>query len=97
VTNQWQDASAAAAGVRDQVIRRPYLTLGLAVGIGYLVGRGVSMSVLATLLGVSARAAVGSAVESFLRDASAPADRKSSRKKEDRSHAPGDREEYFVP
>ncbi|HME72563.1 MAG TPA: hypothetical protein VKM54_22265 [Myxococcota bacterium] len=97
MTSQWQDASAAVEGVREQVIRRPYLTLGLAVGIGYLVGRGVSMSVLTTLLGVSARAAVGSAVESFLRDASAPADRKSSRKKEDRSHAPGHREEYFVP
>ena len=55
------------------------------------------MSVLSTLLAVSARAAVGSAVESFLWDATVPADRKGPRRRENRSHAPRDREDYFVP
>ena len=69
MTNRRDEVAAAAERIRDQVSRQPYLTLGLAGAVGYFVGRGVSMNVLATLFGVSARTALGSAVESFLRDA----------------------------
>ena len=89
MTSRKDEVSAAAARIRDQVSRQPYLTLGLAGVLGYFVGRGMPMGVLATVLGVSARAAVGSAVEGFLRDASAAGPEPISKDGGERN-APGD-------
>ena|GEM_PF-5597646 len=89
MTSRRDEVSAAAERIREQVCRQPYLTLGLAGALGYFLGRGVPMSVLATLAGVSARAAAGSAVESFLRDAPAAGRESVSNEGED-GNAPAD-------
>jgi hypothetical protein len=62
------DAATLAAEVRgttadleryltDQVKRRPYRTLGVAAGIGYVVGGGLSSRLTAVLLGAATRLA----------------------------------------
>lgn len=96
MTSRLDKASAAVEEVRDHVSRQPYVTLGVALGIGYLVGRGFSMKVLSTVLGMSARVALGSAVESYLRDPSALTDRQGSRNRETIRHAPRHRKEHFA-
>ena len=82
MTSRLDKASGAVEEIREHVSRQPYVTLGVALGIAYLVGRGFSIRVLSTLLGMSARVALGSAVDSYLRDPSALTDRQGSRNRE---------------
>ncbi len=65
------DKTSAIDEIACHMSREPYVTLGVALGIGYLVGRGFSTNVASTLLGLSVRVALSSAVESYLREASA--------------------------
>jgi hypothetical protein len=88
MTSRWDEVSAVTERICEQVSRQPYLTLGLAGALGYFVGRGVPMGVAATLFGVSARTALGSAVERFLRDPSAGG-RENVLKEGGESNAPG--------
>jgi ElaB/YqjD/DUF883 family membrane-anchored ribosome-binding protein len=63
------DAQALAAAVQDataglegcltaQVTRRPYSTLGVAAGIGYALGGGLSAQLTAIVLGAATRLAI---------------------------------------
>ena len=67
------DAATLAAEVRgttadleryltDQVKRRPYSTLGVAAGIGYVLGGGLSSRLTVVLLGAATRLATALAV-----------------------------------
>ena len=54
-----QDATAGLEGsLTAQVTRRPYSTLGVAVGIGYVLGGGLSSRLTAMLLGAATRLAL---------------------------------------
>ena len=63
------DAHALAAAVRDvtndlegylteQVHRRPYVTVGVAAGVGYVLGGGLRSRLTAVLLGAATRVAL---------------------------------------
>lgn len=67
-----QDAEALAAAVREatsatqeflekQIEDRPYTTLGVAVGVGYVLGGGLSARLPILALGVAARVAAAAA------------------------------------
>lgn len=54
-----QDATAGFEGyLTEQVTRRPYSTLGVAAGIGYALGGGLSSRLTAVLLGAATRLAM---------------------------------------
>ena len=58
-----QDATAGLEGyLSEQVARRPYSTLGVAAGIGYAVGGGLSARLTARLLSAATRVAMALAV-----------------------------------
>ena len=54
-----QDATAGLEGyLTEQVTRRPYTTLGVAAGIGYVLGGGLSSRLTAVVLGAATRLAL---------------------------------------
>jgi ElaB/YqjD/DUF883 family membrane-anchored ribosome-binding protein len=87
------DAEALAAAVRDatdgaqrylaaQVEQRPFTTVGVAAGVGYVLGGGLSSRLTTVLLGVATRVATGLVARELgsriLQSGSAPAQDKSS-------------------
>jgi ElaB/YqjD/DUF883 family membrane-anchored ribosome-binding protein len=46
--------------VRKQAHQRPYTTLGVAAGVGFILGGGLTLRVGSTLLGIGARVALNS-------------------------------------
>jgi hypothetical protein len=54
-----QDATAGFEGyLTGQVTQRPYTTLGVAAGIGYILGGGLSSRLTAVMLGAATRLAL---------------------------------------
>lgn len=87
------DAATLAAEVRgatadlehyltDQIERRPYSTLGVAVGIGYVLGGGLSSRLTGVLLGAATRLATALVARELgariLQSGSVPAQNKST-------------------
>lgn len=52
----------------EQLRARPYLTLAGLAGVGWVVGRGVSVRALFAIAGIAARAALVTTLESALRE-----------------------------
>lgn len=94
------DAETLAAAVRDaadgaqrylteQVAQRPYSTLGMAAGIGYVLGGGLSSRLTTLLLGAATRLAMALAARELSAPASARRFRNGS--EQERLRTPGAR------
>jgi hypothetical protein len=56
--------------VRDQAIQRPYVTLGAAFGIGYVLGGGVPLWMVRSLVAIGGKIAVSAVLAELTRAAS---------------------------
>jgi phage shock protein A len=59
VTRGWE------ALLRDRLEQRPYATLAVAAGVGYVLGGGVPSGIVRLLLGIGSRLAVEQAIAHF--------------------------------
>jgi hypothetical protein len=59
VTRGWESL------VRDRLEQRPYATLAVVAGVGYVLGGGIPSGILRLLLGIGSRLAVEQAVAHF--------------------------------